>query len=137
MTVEYGPRRFNSVTVTMLLLAIVAGYCAWVFLPPYFDSWNVDHELREAAAETYRVVRLPEPTRTKELTRIAEKSRLAMIKQGQITDPDFAVGLDLGENKVTMTADYHAPVTLPLLGKTLKLHFHLVEVADTKKVKWD
>jgi len=52
---EYGraPRRINAVSVTLFLIALSAGYLLWRFFPPYFDSWTVEHTLKDAANQTY------------------------------------------------------------------------------------
>jgi hypothetical protein len=135
---NYGqPRRFNVVTAFMLLAMMAAGYWFWRFFPVYFDGWNVDHVLMEAATATYRLNRLTEPERTKELTALVEKTKADIIKQGEVTDPDLSVNLDIDGDNVAVSADYTAIVTHPGITATTTLHFHKSEHADIKKVKWD
>ncbi len=134
----YGqPRRLNSVTVIMLLCGLAAGYWLWRFFPAYFDGWTVDHLLKEAASKTYRLNRLQEPERTKELKALVEKTRSDIIKQANVTDPDLEVNLEIEGNNCAVSADYIVIVTHPMTTTTTKLHFHKSEKADIKKVDWE
>ncbi|HXU69721.1 MAG TPA: hypothetical protein VN947_10355 [Polyangia bacterium] len=135
---SYGqPRRLNAVTFVMILMALAAGYWVWRFFPVYFDGWSVDHLLKEAASKTYRLNRLDEPERTKELTALVNKTKADIAKQGNVTDPDLLVNLDIEGNNVAVSADYKVIVTHPYINKTTTLHFHKSETADIKKVNWE
>ena len=135
---SYGqPRRLNAVTFVMILMALAAGYWVWRFFPVYFDGWSVDHLLKEAASKTYRLNRLNEPERTKELTALVNKTKADIAKQGNVTDPDLLVNLDIEGNNVAVSADYKVIVTHPYINKTTTLHFHKSETADIKKVNWE
>ncbi len=135
---SYGqPRRFNSVTLIMLLMAAAAGYWVWRFFPAYFDGWSVDHLLKEAASKTYKLNQLREPERTKQLTELVDKTRADIIKQGNVTDPELKVSLDIDGNNVAVSADYIVIVTHPMVSKTTTLHFHKSETADIKRVNWE
>ncbi len=133
----YGPRRFNSVTIVMILMALAGGYWVWRFFPAYFDGWSVDHVLKESASKTYRLNRLSDPERTKELTDLVDKTRADIIKQGNVTDPDLKVNLDIEGDKAVFSADYSVVITHPLTTKTTTLHFHKSEDANIKKVNWE
>ena len=134
----YGqPRRLNTVTFIMLLMGLAAGYWIWRFFPAYFDGWSVDHLLKEAASKTYRLNRLHEPERSKELKVMLDKTREEIMKQGNITDPDLVVNLDIEGDKVAVTADYNVVITHVVTAHTTTLHFHKSETADIKKVNWE
>ena len=134
----YGqPRRLNAVTFVMILMGLAAGYWVWRFFPAYFDGWNVDHVLKEAASKTYRLNRLSEPGRTRALKQLVDKTREDIAKQGSVTDPDLAVNLDIDGDKVSISAEYSVEITHPMTTKTTLLHFHKSEMADIKKVKWE
>lgn len=134
----YGtPRRLNSVTMFMILLGLAAGYWIWRFFPAYFDGWSVDHLLKEAASKTYRLNRLQEPGRTKKLKELVDQTRADIIKQGNVTDPDLSVNLDIEGDKVAVSADYNVIVTHALTTHTTTVHFHKSETADIKKVNWE
>ena len=133
----YGPRRFNSVTVIMILMMAAAGYWLWRFFPVYFDGWSVDHVLKEAASKTYRMNQLKEPERTKALTELVDKTRADVIKQGNVTDPDLKVNLDIDGDNAAVSADYRVVVTHPIINKTTTLHFHKSETANIKRVNWE
>jgi hypothetical protein len=136
----YGqPRRLNAVTFVMILMGLAAGYWVWRFFPVYFDGWNVDHLLKEAASKTYRLNRMQEPERSKELKTLVDKTLAEIRKQGNVTDPELSVSLDVdpeGKN-AAVTADYHVEITHPGITQTTILHFHKTESADIKKVKWE
>jgi hypothetical protein len=139
-TVTYGqPRRFNVVTISLLLIAMAAGYWIWRFFPAYFDAWNVDHILREGVTASYRPLRLQEPGRSRNLTVIVEKTKDDIIKKVGIADPHLDVTLEVSPNgdKATMIADYTVVVTHPYIDKTTTVHFHRAETTDTKKVDWE
>ncbi len=133
----YGPRRFNSVTAILLLMALGAGYWVWRFFPAYFDGWSVDHLLKEAASKTYKLNQRQEPDRTKLLTELVDKTRADIVKQGNVTDPNLKVNLDIDGDNVAVSADYSVIVTHPLVNKTTTLHFHKSEDANIKKVNWE
>ncbi|MGZ3441900.1 MAG: hypothetical protein ACXVDD_20410 [Polyangia bacterium] len=136
--VTYGqPRRLNTVTVIMILMGLAAGYWVWRFFPAYFDAWTVDHLLKEAASTTYRLNRLNEPERTKQLKALVDKTRSDIMKQGNVTDPELQVNLDIDGNTVAVSADYSVEITHPMITRTTALHFHRSENADIKKVNWE
>jgi hypothetical protein len=135
---RYGqPRRLNAVTFVMILIGLAAGYWVWRFFPAYFDGWNVDHTLKEAASETYKLNRMQEPERTKVLKELVDRTLANIRKQGSVTDPDLSVNLDIDGDKVAVTADYHVEITHPLITRTTMLHFHKTETANIKKVNWE
>ena len=135
---RYGqPRRLNAVTIIMILMGLAAGYWVWRFFPAYFDGWNVDHLLKEAASKTYRLNRMQEPERGKELKTLVDKTLADIRTQGNVTDPDLSVTLDIDGNKVAVTAEYNVVITHPGITKTTTLHFVKTENADIKKVKWE
>jgi hypothetical protein len=136
---EYGqaPRRLNAVSVTLLLIALGAGYGLWRFFPAYFDSWTVEHTLKDAANQTYAVARIAEPGRSKQLKVIADKARADIVRLGHVEDPDLEVNLDLDGNDVAVSADYTVVVTHPYINKTTTLHFHKREKANVKRVEWE
>ena len=134
---SYGPRRFNSVTLIMLVLGLAAGYWVWRFFPAYFDGWSVDHLLKEAASKTYKLNQRTEPERTKLLTELVDKTRADIVKQGNVTDPNLKVNLDIDGDNVAVSADYSVIVTHPLVNQTTTLHFHKSETANIKRVTWE
>lgn len=134
---NYGPRRFNSVTMLLLLLGLAAGYWVWRFFPAYFDGWSVDHLLKEAASKVYKLNQRQEPERTKLLTELVDKTRADIARQGNVTDPNLKVDLDIDGDNVAVSADYSVIVTHPLINKTTTLHFHKSESANIKRVNWE
>lgn len=137
MTDYAQPRRLNAVTITLLILALAAGYWLWRFFPAYFDGWTVDHILREAAARTYKLNQMNEPERSKALKAMLDKVRSDIQKQASVTDPDLTVNLDILDNDSTLSADYNVVVTHPIVTKTTTLHFHKVEKINIKRVQWE
>jgi hypothetical protein len=121
----------------MILLAAVGGYWLWRFFPAYFDGWTVDHILAEAASQTYRLNRMQEPERTKELTALVDKTRERIARQASVGDPELVVNLDLEGDKVTVSADYKVVITHLLVEKTTTLRFHRHQSADVKRVRWE
>jgi hypothetical protein len=135
---HYGqPRRLNALTFVMLLGALGAGYWLWRFFPMHFDSWSVDHILKEAATSVYRANQLAEPARTQELKDIVDHARSLIVKQVGIHDPELVVDLNLNEDTATVSADYSVVVTHPWLDKNTRMHFHREKTSDVKRVKWE
>jgi hypothetical protein len=132
-----APRRLNSFNITLVLLALVAGYWFWRFFPAYFDGWTVDHILKESASAVYRVNRMGEPDRTKELKALLDKARLDIQKKANVTDPELTVDLEIAGDKATLIANYKVVVTHPVTSRTTTLHFEKKETADIKKVSWE
>ncbi len=137
MAVAYGPRRFNALTAFMLLCALAAAYWVWRFFPAYFDAWTVDHALHEAASTSYKVARLPEPTRSQQLKLIVELARENIVKKANVTDPDLYVGMNLDGDIVTVSAEYSVVVEHPYINKRTTLHFHRAESTNIKRVDWE
>jgi predicted metal-dependent HD superfamily phosphohydrolase len=134
----YGqPRRFNAVTLTMMLIGLAAAYWVWRFFPAYFDGWTVDHILKESASRCYKISNLGEPERTKQLKALVDSTRADIIKQGNVQDPDLLVNLDIEGNSVVVSAEYNVPVLHPWINKTTLLRFRKSETADIKKVQWE
>jgi hypothetical protein len=132
-----GPKRINTVSIMLVLLALAAGYLLWRFFPVYFDGWTVEHILKDAANQTYRVARIAEPERTKQLKLIVDKARAEIVRLGHVEDPDLTVDLDLDGNEVAVSAEYRVVVTHPGIDKTTTLHFHKHEKASVKRVEWE
>jgi hypothetical protein len=134
----YGqPRRLNAVSVTLLILGVLAAYWFWRFFPFYFDAWSVDHILREAAAQTYHANRLGDTQRMDQLKQLVDTARKNIIKQVGIHDPDLLVDLNVDGDKALITADYSVTVTHPGVTYVTHLHFHREATANIKFVKWD
>ena len=136
--VRYGqPRRLNVVTFVLLLGVLAVAYWFWRFFPAYFDGWNVDHVLRESASQVYKVVRIPEPARTRRLKEIVDQCRANVIKMGNVTDPNLLVNLNLDGDKAMMSADYHVVITHPYTPRTTTLHFQKQVTTSVAKVEWE
>jgi hypothetical protein len=134
----YGqPRRFNVVTAILILMGLGAGYWLWRFFPVYFDGWTVDHILRETASATYKLARIAEPGRSKQLKAMVDKAREDIVKLAHVDDPELTVNLEIEDNNAIVTADYKVIVSHPYIAKTTTLHFHKVEVTSIKRVEWE
>jgi hypothetical protein len=134
----YGaPRRLNAVSVTLLLLGVVAAYWFWRFFPSYFDAWSVDHILKDAASQTYQANRLGDAQRMDQLKIIVDTARKKIVKQVGIHDPELLVNMNIDGDKALMTADYSVIVTHPGVNYVTHLHFHREQTANIKFVKWD
>jgi hypothetical protein len=136
--VDYSaPKRFNAVTITMLLILAGVGYWIWRFFPFYFDGFTVDHILKETASAVYKANRQSEPGRTETLKELVEKAKLDIQTKANVTDPQLVVGLEIEGVHAWMTADYRAIVTHPGISQTTVLHFQKKEDANIKAVNWD
>lgn len=135
---RYGaPRRLNVVTLTMLVLALGAGYWFWRFFPAYFDSWTVDHALREAANAIYKASRLRDPDRSRELKDIVNRCRKEIVEKAGIKDPELEVEIEFDDENAFAMANYKVVVTHPGTTRTTTLHFKRKERANIKQVRWD
>ena len=135
---SYGtPRRINAVSVTLILCALGVAYWFWLFFPVHFDSWSVDHILKESASQTYQTQRLMESQRMEQLKLIVDGARTKIVKQVGIADPELSVNLNVDGDKATMTADYSVVVTHPWINKRTTMRLHREETANIKAVKWD
>jgi hypothetical protein len=131
------PRRLNSVTVVLLLLAAAGGYWMWRFFPVYFDAWTVDHVLKELATAMYRANRLNEPERSKTMRELLDKGRSDIIAKANVTDPELRLDLEVQESTAEVTAQYTVVVTHPLVNRTTTMHMKRVESANIKSVNWE
>jgi hypothetical protein len=138
MMAAYGqPRPLNVVTVFLILIGLGAGYWMWRFFPAYFDGWTVDHILRETGSQTYKLARIAEPGRSKQLKLVVDKAREDIVRLGHVDDPELTVNLEIVESSAVVTADYTVVVTHPYMRRTTPIHFHRVETVDIKKVDWE
>ncbi len=131
------PRRFNVVSLFMILAVVGGAYWLWTFMPVYWDAWTVDHALHEGAAAMYQASRIDEPERTKEMQRILRKVQADSIRLAHITDPTFDPSLELGGDSATMTGDYSVAVHHPFGNWVTIVHLHRVEKANIKQVRWE
>lgn len=131
------PRRFNSVTITMLLMLAAGGYWMWLFFPVYWDAWTVDHQLREGASALYQLNLLNEPERTESMRKMLQKVRAECVRLANITDPDFDVVLDLEGDNVLMRGEYTVKVRHPVGHYTTVIHMKRAEKSNVKRVSWD
>jgi hypothetical protein len=135
---RYGtPRRLNTVSITLILIACGAAYWFWRFFPVHFDAWSIDHILKESASATYQTQHLGDSQRMEELKRIVDSARGKIVKEVGVHDPELTVNLNVDGDKATLTADYTVVVTHPWFNKTTTMHMHREQTANIKFVKWD
>jgi hypothetical protein len=131
------PRRFNVVSMIMLLILASGAYWLYLFFPVYWDAWTVDHSLHEGAAAMYQANKITEPDRTKEMQRILVKVRADCIRLAHITDPTFDVKLELTGDSATLSGDYTVSVPHPIGNWVSVVHLHRAETANIKQVHWE
>src|ERR1051326_5980972 len=107
---EKGPRKINPVSILIVGGLGIAIYAAFVFLPPYWTSWDVKEKLRDACSSMY-AMRLYDPAlKTSELQKLRDKVLNDMKTLG-IQDPDADVVLDDSDPQwAKASADYHVTV---------------------------
>jgi hypothetical protein len=137
MATSYGPRRLNAFTITMLLVALGAGYWVWRFFPVYFDAWSVDHILKEGATAVYQTIHLSDVAKGEALKKIVDKAKNDIVKRVGIQDPELVVNLEIDEGYATMSADYSVTVFHPVIEKKTLMHLHRERRSDVKAVKWE
>lgn len=114
------PRRFNWVSV-VLLVAVGAGiYWVRYFGELYRQAWAVDRVLSAAAAKSYKVARLEGPERTAVEREIAAEARAGILHVG-VPDEGLVVDFAIDERqKVAIaSANYQVAITHPL-GQNLR-----------------
>jgi hypothetical protein len=131
------PRRFNVVSMGMLLLLAAGVYWLYCFFPVYWDAWTVDHCLHEGAAAMYQANKLVEPDRSTEMRKILLKVQADCIRLAHITDPTFDPSLELAGDSATLTGDYNVLVRHPVGDWVTNVHMHRVEKANIKQVHWE
>ena len=131
------PKKLNVVTGMMLLAVAAAAYWMWIFFPFYWDAWTVDHQLREAAAQCYKINVQTEPSRSIELRKLLKKVQADSIRLAHITDPDFDVALEIDGTNLFLNADYKVEVRHPVGHIVTIVKMHRTQKADIKRVQWD
>lgn len=131
------PRRFNVVSMLMILVLLGGGYWLYVFFPVYWDAWTVDHQLRECAAAMYQVNKLAEPDRSTQMRVLLQKAQADSIRLAHITDPDFDVRLELTGDEVKLIGEYTVVVRHPIANWTTTVKMHREEHANVKQVHWE
>ena len=113
------PRRFNWVSV-VLLVAVGAGiYWVRYFGELYRQAWAVDRVLSAAAAKSYKLARLEGPDRTAAEREIAAEAR-AGIQHVGVSDEglvvDFAIDDRASDGKkiAIASANYQVAIKHPL-----------------------
>lgn len=131
------PRRLNIVSFGLLAFLAAGVYALYVFFPIYWDAWTVDHQLRDGAAKVYNLNSIQEPARTTELQKMLQKVQADCVRLAGITDPDFAVSLDVEGEEVCLRGEYDVPVTYPLIGSKTVVHMKRMAKANVKRVQWE
>ena len=131
------PRRLNLVSGFMLLLLGLAGYWCWKFLPVYLEAWSVDHVLNQNVSQVYKMMRLAEPYKTTELTKLVEIAKADILKKTGVTDTNVVVNLNIELTIATLTADYTVQVTHEWFSRTTIMAMHRTAVGDIKRVDWE
>lgn len=112
------PRRFNWVSV-VLLVAVGAGiYWVRYFGELYRQAWAVDRVLSAAAAKSYKLARLDGPERTAVEREIAAEARVGIQHVGVADEGlvvEFAIDEGQGGAKVAIaSANYQVAIKHPL-----------------------
>ena len=112
------PRRFNVVSLTLLLLLAAAGYVAFAAWPVYTLNSDIKNVLEDALPRVYRANLLPEP----ESNIGSDQVRAALLEKLEalgIADPETALTITRDQRLVTITVKVDTALDLKLISKKI------------------
>lgn len=146
------PKRFNAVSVTIGIIAIVGGYLAWFAIPAYWPIFQLTGIMRTACSEAYR--EFDDRKVVEKMLKNARRTRLKLTKENfdfqrvKFT-PDELLEFTRGKpDSVRQTLDrrgYACKIALyyeddypwPLIGKTARLTFTPQIEGTLETVTWE
>lgn len=127
------PRRINSVTIGLILLAGALGYLGYCYGPVYLDHYQVKNLAYECASRYYKLSFLEETARNEAANELVAEIRRKVITALDYEDPEMIVDLQLGDEakkKVFCVVEYSRQVELKGLDKIKVVHFKAVGESD-------
>ena len=124
------PRKFNFVTLILLLAALSLAYTFFQFGPPYYRKWKVKGVLSESANMVYpkRFVAAGEWLDT-----IHQSTVDRLRNDVGIEDKGLTVRIHRDSATITVGADYKERINHPLIKKTTVMIFRpFVQLAIVK-----
>ena len=145
------PRRINSFSVTIFLMAAAIGYLGYFFIPVWWPVFQLTGIMRGACNNAYREyddkkvisVLLRDASRTKlrvtednfRLTRLPyTEEELAVLSKGQQTGMDL---LRRRGKECVLEMRYQDDYKWPLIGTTTHLEFEREVRASLETIKWE
>lgn len=112
------PRRINSVSVTLLILALATGYAAFASWPVITLHADVKSALEDSVPGLYRANLLPEP----ESSTAQEEVRRNLIEKLTtlgVADPEAALTMTRDPQIVAIVVKLATAIDLKLVGKKI------------------
>jgi hypothetical protein len=122
-----GSRRFNFMTIVLILLGIALVYAGIRYVPPYWTQWRVKSAISEVASSAYH-------------------ERREAVLRGKLIDRLAEYGIEIGfedieiewaAEEVVIRVQYHIDVKHPFVEKPHRLEFSPEVKGDLSAVKWD
>lgn len=129
------PRRINSVSVTLLLLAGLAGYVVFSLWPALTLRLRVKSELEDVLPNFWRVNLRPEDYARVEIARMKRELLLKLPQLG-VRDKKVELLFERGKKRVAIEARFSTTITFPGLKKTQELQLAPRAETDAARVDW-
>jgi hypothetical protein len=117
------PRKFNFISLLMILVAIAVGYVVIQFLPSYYRKWKAKGVLAEAANSIYPRRFISGMASTEFMSKIQTDALNRLRNEVGIEDTGMTVRAYKDKDNATVSADYRERINHPFVGKTTVLHF--------------
>jgi hypothetical protein len=117
------PRRLNAVSVTLLLLVLIAGYVAFSAWPVFRLNGDVKNAAEDALPRLYRANLLPEPESTIASDQV-RKALTEKLSELGIADPESALVITRDARTVAITVNVAAAIDLKLVHKKLSVRLN-------------
>lgn len=141
------PKRINSVSVSITLIALVFGYFGWFLIPVYWPNFQIGGVMRAACADAYR---LPDDKQImKKLVADSRRSGLRLTEDNfRFTRVPYTPE-ELTERKIDSNSNvakrgkecilefyYEDDYEWPLIGKKSTFTFEKTIKGDLTQVEW-
>lgn len=144
------PKRINSVSVVMVLVAGIIGYLGYTFIPIYWPVFQLQGMMQTACNDAYRI--LDNEVVMRELLKNAQRTKLRLTKDNfrlqrlPYTDEelmkfqDNAAAQEMMRKKgkeCLIEMRYVGSYTLPGLGKEFSIEWTGSKRAPLEPIKWE
>ena len=129
------PNRLNGVSLVFALVLGLTGYLGYAMWPVFSLRSNVESELADALPGLWKLNHHGESAVRPQIQKL-KKTVTERVRKAGVTDKQLEVVFERNKKIVAMEARFETPFTIPVINKTVILHFRPRVETDAARVEW-
>jgi hypothetical protein len=129
------PGRLNGVSLTIAIVFGLVGYIGYEFWPIFSLRSNVESELGDALPNLWKLNHHSDSAVRAQIQKL-KRTVTERVRQAGVKDKQLEVIFERNKKIVAMEARFQTPFTIPIINKTVTLHFRPRVETDAARVEW-